>query len=203
MFCATTRGMVTEFPSSALTPPSISSRSNTPSGTLCWIHDSADTGGEGPESEDGQDSNPYPLEGKYVDEVDRQKCVFPPSRTRHHAQRLNHFQGCSRCPRLNAKGSSSSDWRKCSVSKTHGTWIKWSKPKKAVRQKPPPRFQNVRTRPETPYLRDLPVCNTGSQAARGWNKEKSQRLDEYKAKRLAKGDKKKVGRSRHLRVLCR
>jgi hypothetical protein len=36
------------------------------------------------------------------------------------------------------------------------------------------------------------VSNTGSQAARGWNKEKSQKLDEYRAKRLAKGDKKKV-----------
>ncbi|KAF9648313.1 hypothetical protein BDM02DRAFT_3115644 [Thelephora ganbajun] len=30
-----------------------------------------------------------------------------------------------------------------------------------------------------------------SQAARGWNKEKSQKLDEYRARRLAKGDKKK------------
>ena len=143
MFCATTRRMVTEFQSSTFNPPSTPSRSNTPFRILCWTHDSADTGGEGPESEDGQDSNPYPLEGKYVDEADRHKCVFP--HTHHHDPRLNHPQGCSRCPRLNAKESSSSDWRKCSVSKTRGTWIRWSKPKKAVRPRPPPRFQNVRT----------------------------------------------------------
>lgn len=42
------------------------------------MFDSADTGEEGPESEDGQDSNPYPLEGKYMDEVDRQKYAFSP-----------------------------------------------------------------------------------------------------------------------------
>ena len=47
--------------------------------------------------------------------------------------------------------------------------------------------------PHAPDLRDLPVSDAGSQAARGWNKEKSQKLDEYRAKRLAKGDKKKVG----------
>ena len=41
-------------------------------------------------------------------------------------------------------------------------------------------------------LSDLPARNTGSQAARGWNKEKTQKLDEYRAKRLAKGDKMKV-----------
>jgi hypothetical protein len=33
---------------------------------------------------------------------------------------------------------------------------------------------------------------SGSNAARGLNKEKTQKLDEYKAKRLAKGDKKRV-----------
>jgi hypothetical protein len=33
-------------------------------------------GDEGPESEDGQDANPYPLEGKYTNEADRQKYVF-------------------------------------------------------------------------------------------------------------------------------
>ena len=87
MFCATTRGMVTEFPSSTFNPPSISSRSNSPFGILCWTHDSADMGGEGPESEDGQDSNPYPLEGKYVDETDRQKCVIPPLQI--HATMIN------------------------------------------------------------------------------------------------------------------
>ena len=53
-------------------------------GFFCWGYNSADTGGEGPESEDGQDSNPYPLEGKYVDDADRQKCVFLLSHTRHH-----------------------------------------------------------------------------------------------------------------------
>ena len=47
-----------------------------PFGVLCWTFGSADTGEEGPESEDGQDSNPYPLEGKYIDDADRQKCVF-------------------------------------------------------------------------------------------------------------------------------
>jgi RNA polymerase-associated protein RTF1 len=46
----------------------------------------------------------------------------------------------------------------------------------------------------TPTCCDLPVTITGSQAARGWNKEKSQKLDEYRAKRLAKGDKMKVSK---------
>lgn len=78
MLCATTRGTVTEFKYS----PSLHLQSafapDTPFGVLCWMFDSADTGEEGPESEDGQDSNPYPLEGKYMDEVDRQKYAFSP-----------------------------------------------------------------------------------------------------------------------------
>jgi hypothetical protein len=84
MFCATTRGTVTEFDY----PPSPHFRSlfapYLPFGVLCWVFGSADTGEDGPESEDGQDSNPYPLEGKYVDDADRQKCVFAPLHTRHH-----------------------------------------------------------------------------------------------------------------------
>ena len=88
---ATTRRTVTEFkyPSSphlrsALAP-------DTSLGVLCWAFSSTDMGEEGPESEDGQDSNPYPLEGKYVDEADRQKCVFLPSHTRYHDRRLNYL----------------------------------------------------------------------------------------------------------------
>ena len=82
MFCATARGTVTEFnyPSSLRLQSPLAP--DTSFDLLCWTFGSADTGEEGPESEDGQDSNPYPLEGKYVDEVDRQKCVFLPSRTR-------------------------------------------------------------------------------------------------------------------------
>lgn len=50
---------------------------------MCFVgtFGSADTGEEGPESEDGQGSNPYPLEGKYIDEADRQKYVLLPSRS--------------------------------------------------------------------------------------------------------------------------
>ena len=40
-------------------------------------------GEEGPESEDGPGSNPYPLEGKYIDELDKQKCVPLLSRARY------------------------------------------------------------------------------------------------------------------------
>jgi len=73
MFCATTHGTVTEFdyPSS----PHLQSFVSGPLGVLCWFG-SADTGEEGPESEDSRDLNPYPLEGRYIDETDRQKCVF-------------------------------------------------------------------------------------------------------------------------------
>ena len=44
-----------------------------------------DTGEEGPESEDGPGSNPYPLEGKYIDETDKHKCVPFPPRSRYHS----------------------------------------------------------------------------------------------------------------------
>ena len=84
MFFATTRGTVTEFNSPIFAPPPTSFAPNDSFGSVCWACGSADAGGEGPESEDGQDSNPYPLEGKYVDEADRQKCAFLPSYTRHH-----------------------------------------------------------------------------------------------------------------------
>lgn len=76
MFSATTRGSVTELNYPFPTHPRPWFALVHPFGELCWPFDSADVGGEGPESEDGQDSNPYPLEGKYIDEADRQKCVF-------------------------------------------------------------------------------------------------------------------------------
>jgi hypothetical protein len=34
-----------------------------------------DSEGEGPESEE-EDADPYPLDGKYADEADRQRCVY-------------------------------------------------------------------------------------------------------------------------------
>lgn len=76
MFSATEGGMVTELNYPSPTHPQPRFTLGHPFGALCWTPHSADTGEEGPESEDGQDSNPYPLEGKYIDEVDRQKCVF-------------------------------------------------------------------------------------------------------------------------------
>ena len=57
----------------------------------------------------------------------------------------------------------------------------------------PPKFQNVCIYGRTLNHRNSQLNITGSQAARGWNKEKSQKLDEYRAKRLAKGEKKKAG----------
>jgi hypothetical protein len=75
---ATTRATVTELNHPSTTHPQPRFALGYPFGVLCWTFDSADTGEDGPESEDGQDSNPYPLEGKYIDEADRQMCVFSP-----------------------------------------------------------------------------------------------------------------------------
>ncbi|KAF9781241.1 plus-3-domain-containing protein [Thelephora terrestris] len=110
----------------------------------------ADTGDEGPGSGEGQDSNPYPLEGKYVDEADRQKLLSMPEIEREGIleQRLEEMQRFQDARNLDQM-------------------VKAQKGGEAEASKMPKR----------------------SQAARGWNKEKSRKLDEYRAKRLAKGDK--------------
>lgn len=48
------------------------------SSRLCWssysVSMETDSGDEGPESEE-EDADSYPLDGKYADEADRQRCV--------------------------------------------------------------------------------------------------------------------------------
>jgi len=107
---------------------------------------------EQPESEENDnDSTPYPLEGKYIDEADRQRLQQMSEIEREEilAQRLEELQHAQDTRNLDqlVKAQKGGDT-------------------------------------------DAAKTKQRTNAARGLNKEKNQKLDEYKAKRLAKGDKK-------------
>jgi hypothetical protein len=79
---------------------------------------------DGPESEeDDVEENPYPLEGKYIDEYDRQRYAailttlvsLPPE----------DFKGSWKCPKSNAKKSLPNVLRNFSASWTNGTLTRW------------------------------------------------------------------------------
>lgn len=80
-------------------------------------------------SEDEEERNPYPLEGKYVDEADRQRCAC--SAALSVVQVLNGSPACVRtlapwvdswrCLRLSGRSSSRSGKRRCSAYRTSAT----------------------------------------------------------------------------------
>ena len=186
MFCAATRGTVTEFNYQSSTHPSLSGISLV---RFVGRFDSAD-GGEGPESENGQDLNPYPLEGKYINEADRQTYVLL-----HIRVTIANTQTSSRLltmPEIEREGileQRLEEMQRFQDARNLDQMVKAQKGGEAEVSKVPKRARLVFW---MPGCCDLLARITGSQAARGWNKEKTQKLDEYRAKRLAKGDKMKV-----------
>jgi len=74
---------------------------------------------DGPESEE---ENPYPLEGKYIDEYDRQRyiatlspCVQGPAKS---------FIGFWKCPKSSERRSLPRDWRSSNALQTNGILTK-------------------------------------------------------------------------------